>query len=82
MKKTVADLFGTRCPAITKHLSNIFKSGELEDDPGLNVRAVRIFSDISEHRSDFFRTTILNTLFISTLQKMRSDRYFGMRGLL
>ena len=27
----IADLFGTKRPAITKHLSNIFKEGELND---------------------------------------------------
>ena len=29
-QQQIADLFGTKRPAITKHLSNIFKSGELE----------------------------------------------------
>lgn len=29
-QQQIADLFGTQRPAITKHLSNIFKSGELE----------------------------------------------------
>ena len=28
----IAELFGTKRPAITKHLSNIFKSGELNED--------------------------------------------------
>lgn len=28
----IAELFGTKRPAITKHLSNIFKSGELDED--------------------------------------------------
>jgi hypothetical protein len=28
----IADLFGTQRPAITKHLNNIFKSGELSED--------------------------------------------------
>ncbi len=27
----IAELFGTKRPAITKHLSNIFKCGELEE---------------------------------------------------
>ena len=27
-QQQIADLFGTKRPAITKHLSNIFKSGE------------------------------------------------------
>lgn len=30
-QQQIADLFGTKRPAITKHLSNIFKSGELEE---------------------------------------------------
>ena len=29
-QQQIADLFGTKRPAITKHLSNIFKSGELD----------------------------------------------------
>ena len=28
----IANLLGTQCPAITKHLSNIYKSGELLED--------------------------------------------------
>lgn len=31
-QQQIADLFGTKRPAITKHLSNIFKSGELVQD--------------------------------------------------
>jgi death-on-curing family protein len=31
-QKQIALLFGTQRPAITKHLANIFKSGELEED--------------------------------------------------
>lgn len=30
-QQQIADLFGTQRPAITKHLSNIFKSGELDE---------------------------------------------------
>ena len=29
-QEQIASLFGTKRPAITKHLSNIYKSGELE----------------------------------------------------
>ena len=29
-QEQIANLFGTKRPAITKHLSNIYKSGELE----------------------------------------------------
>ncbi len=31
-QKQIATLFGTQRPAITKHLNNIFKSGELEEE--------------------------------------------------
>ena len=31
-QQQIADLFGTKRPAITKHLSNIFNSGELDKD--------------------------------------------------
>ena len=31
-QKRMAELFGVQRPAITKHLKNIFESGELEED--------------------------------------------------
>ena len=31
-QQQIADLFGTKRPAITKHLNNIFNSGELDKD--------------------------------------------------
>ncbi|QEW05137.1 virulence protein RhuM/Fic/DOC family protein [Nitrincola iocasae] len=33
----MAELFGTKRPAITKHLSNIFKSGELDEDSTCSI---------------------------------------------
>lgn len=33
----IAELFGTKRPAITKHLSNIFKSGELDEDSSCSI---------------------------------------------
>ena len=32
MQKQIAELFGTQRPAITKHLKNIFQSGELKEN--------------------------------------------------
>jgi hypothetical protein len=32
MQEQIASLFGTQRPAVTKHLGNIFKSGELEEN--------------------------------------------------
>jgi hypothetical protein len=39
-QQQIADLFGTQRPAITKHLGNIFKSGELDEN---------VVSSILEH---------------------------------
>lgn len=36
-QQQIADLFGTKRPAITKHLSNIFKSGELDKNSTCSI---------------------------------------------
>lgn len=36
-QQQIADLFGTKRPAITKHLSNIFKSGELDEETTCSI---------------------------------------------
>lgn len=36
-QQQIADLFGTKRPAITKHLSNVFKSGELEEESTCSI---------------------------------------------
>ena len=36
-QQQIADLFGTKRPAITKHLNNIFKSGELEEESTCSI---------------------------------------------
>lgn len=36
-QQQIADLLGTKRPAITKHLSNIFKSGELEEESTCSI---------------------------------------------
>lgn len=36
-QQQIADLFGTKRPAITKHLSNIFKEGELDEESTCSI---------------------------------------------
>ena len=36
-QKRIAELFGVGVPAISKHLSNVFKSGELEEDSVISI---------------------------------------------
>lgn len=52
-QQQIADLFGTKRPAITKHLSNIFKSGELEAD---SVRSIleHTAADGKVYRTQFY----------------------------
>lgn len=53
VQQQIADLFGTKRPAITKHLSNIFKSGELEED---SVRSIleHTASDGKIYKTQFY----------------------------
>lgn len=52
-QQQIADLFGTKRPAITKHLSNIFKSGELEEN---SVRSIleHTASDGKVYKTQFY----------------------------
>ena len=36
-KKAMSELFGVKIPAISKHLSNIFESGELQKEATLSI---------------------------------------------
>ena len=36
-QKAIAELFGVKIPAISKHLSNIFESGELQKEATLSI---------------------------------------------
>lgn len=36
-QQQIADLFGTKRPAITKHLANIYKSGELDENSTCSI---------------------------------------------
>ena len=52
-QQQIADLFGIKRPAITKHLSNIFKSGELDED---SVRSIleHTAADGKIYRTQFY----------------------------
>lgn len=36
-QKAMAELFGVKIPAISKHLSNIFESGELQNEATVSI---------------------------------------------
>ena len=49
----IAELFGTQRPAITKHLSNIFKSGELDEDSVCSILELTA-ADGKNYRTKFY----------------------------
>lgn len=52
-QEQMSDLFGTKRPAITKHLSNIFKSGEL-DKNSVCSKMERTASDGKSYNTNFY----------------------------
>ena len=53
-QQQIADLFGTKRPAITKHLSNIFKSGELEQNSVSSILE-HTASDGKVYKTQFYK---------------------------
>ncbi len=49
----IAELFGTKRPAITKHLSNIFKSGELDEESVCSILELTA-ADGKKYRTKFY----------------------------
>jgi hypothetical protein len=49
----IAELFGTKRPAITKHLTNIFKSGELDEDSVCSILELTA-ADGKNYRTKFY----------------------------
>ncbi|HMQ69734.1 MAG TPA: virulence protein RhuM/Fic/DOC family protein [Ignavibacteria bacterium] len=52
-QKQIAELFGTKRPAITKHLSNIFKTGELESESVSSILE-HTASDNKRYKTTFY----------------------------
>lgn len=57
-QQQIADLFGTKRPAITKHLSNIFKSGELDEN---SVRSIleHTAADGKVYKTQFYNLDVI-----------------------
>ena len=57
-QKQIALLFGTQRPAITKHLYNIFKSGELPEDSVCSTLE-HTASGRKEYRTKFYNLDVI-----------------------
>ena len=50
----IAELFGTKRPAITKHLSNIYKTGELERDGTCSILEHMGHDSVQRYRTAYY----------------------------
>lgn len=66
-QQQIADLFGTKRPAITKHLSNIFKSGELDKNSVCSILehtaadgkiSAQLRQDVARHNAQYPEVTL------------------------
>ncbi|MBD5422384.1 MAG: DNA-binding protein [Bacteroides sp.] len=53
-QQQIADLFGTKRPAITKHLANIYKSGELEENSTCSILEHMGNKDTQRYTTKFY----------------------------
>lgn len=56
-QQQIADLFGVQVPAISKHLSNIFKEGELDRNSVISILE-NTAKDGKVYRTQFYNSTV------------------------
>ena len=78
----IAELFGTKGPAITKHLNNIYKSGELDEistcsileHKGNDARGINWLFPIESHSDDTLLTVGFNLRSNDAIHSLQSRR--------
>jgi len=55
----IADLFGTKRPAITKHLSNIYKSGELTENSTCSILEHMGKSGVQKYKTQYYNLDVI-----------------------
>jgi len=58
-QKSIAELFGVKVPAISKHLSNIFDSNELIENSVISKMETTEFSNSSPDSNMFFKCLLI-----------------------
>ena len=53
-QKQIAELFGTKRPAITKHLANIYKSGELNENSTCSILEHMGNSGVQKYQTQYY----------------------------
>jgi len=57
-QKAISELYGVQCPAITKHLKNIFDSGELWEDSVSSILE-HTASDGKKYKTKFYNLNVI-----------------------
>jgi len=55
----IADLFGTKRPAITKHLSNIYKSGELIETNTCSILEHMGINTVQKYKTQYYNLDVI-----------------------
>lgn len=55
----IADLFGTKRPAITKHLANIYKSGELTENSTCSILEHMGKSGVQKYKTQYYNLDVI-----------------------
>ena len=53
-QKSIAELFGVKVPAVSKHLNNIFESGELNEISVISILETTA-NDCKNYKTQFYR---------------------------
>ena len=64
-QQQIADLFGTKQPAISKHLSNIYKSGELDENSTYSILEYMGNDGKQKYKGRFYKIVSLESYFIN-----------------
>ncbi len=68
-QKLIAQLFGVEVPAISKHLKNIFESGELDENSVVSKMETTA-SDNEIYLTTFYNLDAIKTVYFSTINKI------------
>jgi hypothetical protein len=58
-QKQIAELFGTKRPAITKHLANIYKSGELIENSTCSILEHMGKSGVQKYKTQYYNLDVI-----------------------
>jgi hypothetical protein len=77
-QKKIADLFGVQRPAITKHLKNIFETGELEEYSVSSILE-HTAEDGKKYKTTFYNLDVIIAVGSASIQRKKQNSGFGQQ---